>query len=179
MNQEQHIINLIECDSLRMRALRTVKSLDLPDWLIAAGFVRNLVWSNLFGNDAPLNDIDVIYYCALDVSQERDSILEQRLHSLDPELPWSVKNQARMHLNNGDAPYTNTLDAMGYWPEKQTAIGATLDANDEVVLRHRFDLNFQFNGKIDRNPARSIGVFSARVAAKGWLELWPELQVNI
>jgi len=161
-----------------MRALRAAKSLDLPDWLIAAGFVRNLVWSNVFGKDAPLNDIDIIYHCISDTSEERDSLLERQLYAIEPELPWSVKNQARMHLKNGDAPYANTLEAMAYWPEKQTAIGVMLDSNEDLVLRHSFDLDLQFNGRIDHNPARSVDVFKARVASKGWLQSWPALQVK-
>jgi uncharacterized protein len=179
MSYEQRIIELIKSDELRMRALRVVKTLDLPDWLIAAGFVRNLVWSNLFGNDALLNDIDVIYYCTSDKSEERDFKLERQLYSIEPELPWSVKNQARMHLKHGDTPYANTVDAMGYWPEKQTAIGVMLDTNEDIVLRHRFDLGLQFNGQIDHNPERSVGVFKTRVASKGWLTSWPALKVKI
>lgn len=178
MSYEQRIIRLIESDELRMRALRAAKSLDLPDWLIAAGFVRNTIWNNLFGNDTDLNDIDVIYYCSSDSSRERDLSLQRQLELLEPELPWSVKNQARMHLKNGDAPYENTLDAMAYWPEKQTAIGVMLDQSDQIILKHRFDLSLQFNGRINHNPERSLDVFENRVAGKMWLETWPALRTK-
>ena len=178
MSYEQRIIQLIKSDELRMRALHAVKTLELPDWLIAAGFVRNIIWGHLFGNSIRLNDIDVIYYCLSDSSEERDVILEEQLRSLEPELPWSVKNQARMHLKNGDAPYKNTVDAMGYWPEKQTAIGVMLDDNNHIVLRHKFDLDIQFNGQINHNPARSLEIFKERVTNKGWLTLWPRLQAK-
>ncbi len=176
MSYEQRIIKLIESDELRMRALRTVRALNLPDWLIAAGFVRNISWNSLYGNDTTLNDIDVIYYCLSDSSKERDNSLQNRLLSLEPELPWSVKNQARMHLRNGDAPYRNTLDAMGHWPEKQTAIGVMLDHDDRLILRSSFDLSLQFNGLINRNPEKSVELFKNRVTKKGWLETWPKLQ---
>lgn len=178
MSYEQRIIELIGSDKLRMKALRAVKTLDLPDWLIAAGFVRNIIWSSLFGNHADLNDIDVIYYCPSDFSEKRDVLLQKQLLSLEPELPWSVKNQARMHIRNGDAPYQNTLDAMAHWPEKQTAIGVTLDHNDNIVLRHGFDLGLQFNSQINHNPARAVTVFNNRVASKRWLQTWPKLQVK-
>lgn len=49
MSYEQCIIELIKSDELRMRALYSARALNLPDWLIAAGFVRNLVWDYLFG----------------------------------------------------------------------------------------------------------------------------------
>jgi len=193
MSYEQRIIKLIESDPVRMRALRAARSLDLPDWLIAAGFVRNLVWSNVFEGvfesvfesvsetkfqgEAALNDIDVIYFCISNTSEERDKDLEGRLRELEPGLPWSVKNQARMHLKNGDAPYQNTLDAMGHWPEKQTSIGVMLDSNDSVSLQHCFELSLQFRGTINHNPARSVEVFNKRVSEKGWLKIWPGLQV--
>ena len=94
------------------------------------------------------------------------------------KLPWSVKNQARMHLRNGDASYESTIDAMGYWPEKQTAIGVRLDQYDQLVLRHSFDLGLLFNGQINRNPIRSIDIFNSRLASKEWLATWPGLQAK-
>lgn len=169
---------MVESDDLRIRALRAVKTLELPDWLIAAGFVRNLVWNNIYGRDIELNDIDVIYYCIFEVSECRDVAIEAQLRALEPELPWSVKNQARMHLQNGDSPYKSTLDAMGYWPEKQTAIGAKLDDDDRVVLHSKFGFELQFNGQINPNPARSLEIFERRVHSKCWLKSWPELRVQ-
>lgn len=179
MNYERQIIELIESDKLRMQILRTVKSLGLPDCLVAAGFVRNVIWDSLFEIHSDLNDIDVIYYSLSDCTKERDLSLQQQLQSLEPELPWSVKNQARMHIKNGDPPYKDTMDAMEHWPEKQTAIGVMLDHSNRIVLRSGFDLDLQFNGQINHNPARSAEVFNTRVARKGWLTTWPKLQAQI
>lgn len=178
MNYEQRIIKLIESDETRMRALRAVKALDLPDWLIAAGFVRNLVWNSIYGCETELADIDVIYYCTADRTEERDVTLERQLKALESSFPWSVKNQARMHLRNMDSPYKNTLHAMGYWPEKQTAIGASIDDGGSVFLQSYFGFELQFNGHITHNPARSMDVFNSRIQAKGWLKSWPELLVK-
>lgn len=161
-----------------MKALRTVRRLDLPDWLIAAGFIRNLIWDSQFFSKVALNDIDVVYFCLTDTSKERDLALEKRLRKLEPDLPWSVKNQARMHLKHGDNPYKSTLDAMRYWPEKQTSIGARLDHSDNVIVQNCFDLSHQFNRHINHNPARSIKVFDDRVSAKNWLKKWPELRIK-
>ncbi len=177
MNYERRIITLIESDEARMKVLRAVKSLDLPDCWVAAGFVRNLVWDSLYGRFNQLADIDVIYYCTVDLTEERDVALERRLTALEPSFPWSVKNQARMHLRNMDPPYTSALDAMGYWPEKQTAIGAKIDSGGSVILQSNFGFELQFNGHINHNPARSIDIFNDRVQAKGWLRLWPQLKI--
>ncbi len=57
------IIQLIEKDQVRIKALECVNSLRLPQCYIAAGFVRNLVWDSLHKKQIPtaLNDVDVIY----------------------------------------------------------------------------------------------------------------------
>lgn len=179
MSQKQRIINLIENDVFRMRALTVVGSLNLPDWLIAAGFVRNLIWDDCFNTQTQVNDIDVIYFCREDISEARDELLEEQLKVICPEYPWSVKNQARMHIKNGDNPYQNTLGAMRYWPEKQTSIGVKLDADGCVDVRHCFELDVQFSGQINRNPARSKKVFERRVLTKRWVDIWPGLIVTI
>src|SRR5688572_20445549 len=111
---EQLLCDWIEADPLRMRALALAAELALSDWCIAAGFVRNLVWDKLHGFQQPtaLGDIDLIYFDAADACAERDEVLEEGLRTRDPVLPWSVRNQARMHVRNDDAPYASTSDAM-------------------------------------------------------------------
>lgn len=58
--QEDLIREWIADDPLRMRALQLAREQDLPDWCIAAGFVRNLGWDKLHGSETPtpLEDID-------------------------------------------------------------------------------------------------------------------------
>ena len=179
MSPEQRILDLVQTDAIRMRALHVVNSLNLPDWLIAAGFIRNLAWGHIYKKEAPLNDIDVIYFCKTDLSRERDKYLEQRLLELEPNFLWSVKNQARMHRKHGDRPYENTLDAMSFWPEKQTCIGAMLNERGALTICHCFDLSLQFNGEINLNPQRSLTTFQNRISEKEWLKTWPLLQVKI
>jgi len=179
MDYERHILSLVSTDLLRMRALSAVQSLGLPDWLIAAGFVRNKIWDWMFDTVTPLTDIDVIYYDVIDVSPERDRWLELQLYAREPKLPWSVKNQARMHLKNGDSPYAHTLDAMSHWPERQTCIGVNILTDRTLQLRHCFDLEDQFSGVINRNPKRSSELFHSRIRAKDWLNTWPQLKIAI
>ncbi|MFT5236225.1 MAG: hypothetical protein ACI90A_001594, partial [Shewanella sp.] len=122
-SHEELLITWIGQDPLRIRALQLVNALHLPQGFIAAGFVRNLVWDKLHDvvQSKPLADIDVIYFNPNDISTAADKAFERQLRQLAPELPWSVKNQARMHIRNGDDPYLSSLDAMGYWPEQETA----------------------------------------------------------
>jgi hypothetical protein len=118
------IIRLIEQDDVRVKALKSVASLSLPQCYIAAGFIRNLVWDSLHGKQTPtpLNDVDVIYYDASESNENENLEFEARLLTLMPELNWQVRNQAKMHLRNNDKPYLNSVDAMSYWPEKETAM---------------------------------------------------------
>jgi hypothetical protein len=178
MSHKKIIIDIIESDGIRMDALILVSSLNLNDWLIAAGFVRNGIWDNVYNVSSEMNDIDVIYFCADDISEERDKTLEFELSEKMPSMNWSVKNQARMHLINGDFPYASTLDAMSFWPERQTGIGVYLNNLKKVTLVSCHDFSIQFNGKISHNPKRSLDVFNDRVSNKGWLKIWPALQIE-
>jgi uncharacterized protein len=66
------IARIIAEDAVAMEQLRAARTLALPDWCIAAGFVRNRVWDHLHGivpARAPA-DIDVIYFDATDTSRE-------------------------------------------------------------------------------------------------------------
>ena len=82
------IADIIAQDPVGMEQLRAARRLDLPDWCIAAGFVRNRVWDYLHGivPPRPPADIDVLYYDAADLSKEREADHERRLQALLPGL---------------------------------------------------------------------------------------------
>src|SRR5260221_7689566 len=96
------VVDIIAQHPVGMEQLRSVRSLALPDWCIAAGFVRNRVWDHLHGivPPRPTADIDVLYYDAADLSKETEQGFEARLSAL-VLAPWQVRNQARMHLWKG------------------------------------------------------------------------------
>src|SRR4029078_8498846 len=96
-----------------MKQLRAVRSLRLPDWCIAAGFVRNRVWDHMHGIAPPrlAADIDVLYYDASELSKAPEQAYEARLNTLEP-APWQVRNQARMHVWKGLPQHKSTSDAM-------------------------------------------------------------------
>ncbi|MFV0594158.1 nucleotidyltransferase family protein [Shewanella sp.] len=175
-------------DKLRMRALELAQQCAqvyaIPQWCLAAGFVRNLVWDKLHDNKLrPLNDIDLIYYCPLDTRPERDRAIEAYLQTLAPDLPWSVKNQARMHLSNHDNPYQSTQDAMCYWPEIETAVGVSLEQKPKALssiieglhIIAPFGLSSLFALQLTHNHKRALVVFEQRLVAKGWLAQYPRL----
>src|SRR5690606_18827150 len=112
-------------DAWMIGVLSAAKSLDLPDWWICAGFVRSKIWDTLhgFNERTPLSDIDVIYFDAENLSEHTEKRLEEKLHRIMPGLPWSVKNQARMHIVNELESYTSAIDAISKFPETATALG--------------------------------------------------------
>jgi hypothetical protein len=179
MSEKFKIISWIKEDALRIKSLESASRLGFGEWCIGAGFVRNLVWDKLheFSEFSPLNDLDLIYFDSSDLSEEKDLELEKHLRDITG-FPWSVKNQARMHLRNKSAPYSSCSNAMSYWPEIETAVGAYLDGR-EVKLMCPFGVDELLSGSITRNP-RCIDnmAFSSRLEKKGWLKVWPELRVS-
>ena len=72
------IARIIAQDPVGMKQLRAVRSLGLPDWCIAAGFVRSRVREDLHGISPPRPpvDIDVLYYDQADLSKAPELAFE-------------------------------------------------------------------------------------------------------
>ena len=122
---------------MRMAALKAVQQLPLNHCYLAAGFVRNLVWDRLHQFDtSPLNDLDVIYFdnseLSLSQHQAQQQHWQQQLQQQLPQHNWQVRNQAIMHLRNGDPAYHNITDAMSYWPECETAVAVRLTDKQQL-----------------------------------------------
>lgn len=180
MELENTIKEWIRSDEARMNALHLASTLNLDDWCIAAGFVRNLVWDRLHDKEAstPLNDLDLIYYDPVNIESASDETFERRIKD-SSNHPWSVKNQARMHIRNKDMPYTSTLDAMSYWVEIETAVGATLSETSEIEVIAPFGIESLFSNTVTMNKKRRKPEdFHRRIKTKNWLSQWPKLKVS-
>ena len=174
------IARIIAEDAVAMEQLRAVRSLALPDWCIAAGFVRNRVWDHLHGivpARLPV-DIDVLYYDAADIAREREAGLEARLGALMPGLPWQVRNQARMHIWKGLPQHRDTADSMTCWLETVTPVGVRLEAEDSLSVIAPLGTDDLLNLRCrptEFGHARRPE-YDERVAAKRWRELWPKVE---
>lgn len=163
--------------------LRHVRDLALPDCWVAAGFVRNAVWDHLHGMaGTPFDtDIDVIWFDSSRATAAHDGALEARLRSADGRARWSVKNQARMHLRNGDVPYASATDAMRCWPETATAVAVRLGDDDAIEIAAPLGLDDLF-GLVVRPTARFAGdnypLYLERIRAKQWQARWPRLRIE-
>lgn len=173
---------LLEAHADLHALLLHVESLGLPDCWIGAGFIRNTVWDVLHGREidvSRLNDVDVLFFDPGDIRRERESDLEHRLCEIASGAIWSVKNQARMHLRNGDAPYRDTFDAVAHWAETATAIAArSLRGKVEVMAPH--GVQDLLNLIVRPTPAfeQKMDVYRERVRSKDWPARWPQLTVN-
>lgn len=144
--------------------------------------MRNAAWDYLHGRQAsrPGCDVDVLWFDPERIDAAEDRRLEAALRALEPEVGWSVKNQARMHRRNGDAPYASATDAMRYWPETATAVAARRTTRDECDIAAPFGLDDLFELQLAPTPAFAAGkraVFEDRIDKKRWLAVWPRLRL--
>ncbi|MEM7226885.1 MAG: nucleotidyltransferase family protein [Pseudomonadota bacterium] len=166
----------------RWAALQAVAALELPEAWIGAGFVRAPVWDRLHGKTeaTPLDDLDVIYFDSADLDPAREAALEARLSATLPGHSWQVRNQARMHLRNGDRPYCSAADALAHWLETPTAVALRLEAGQPHLLAP-LGLDDLVSLRLCPTPharRHRLAAYRERVAGKDWLARWPRITVD-
>lgn len=167
-------------DSWMMRVLTEAEKLNLPDWMVGAGFLRNKVWDYLHGISRDIgdtNDIDLVYFDAENVEEEKDWKLSDEMTEKFG-FTWEIKNQAYMHTRHGDEPYSSTEEALSKWVETPTCVAVTLKQGKvRIVAPHGID--DLVNLIVRPSPACTSGLkyFHKRIQDKKWLEKWPKLQV--
>lgn len=184
LKTEQDVLALISSSQWHMKALRAVREIDLPDGWIGAGFVRNLVWDTLHGHHqlTPLNDVDVVYYDPAVTDEAEEKKYEMRLHMLAADIPWSVKNMARMHIKNGDPPYQSVNEGLCHWCETPTAVGARMNSQGSLELLAPLGISDLVNGICRPTPftlqkPEKIFDYRQRITDKGWQNTWPKLKI--
>ncbi|WP_231502500.1 nucleotidyltransferase family protein [Herbaspirillum sp. RV1423] len=184
MKYQRELQNLILNDAIRLRLLRLVAVLDLPDCWVGAGFIRNAVWDSIHGRSSRMHhgDIDVIWFDPLRIDKAIDHELESLLSKADDSVQWSVKNQGRMHIGNDDAPYSSATDAMRFWPETATAVGIRVVDGHIIEIAAPYGLDDLYQAII-RPTARFLIdkkiIFEDRIRSKRWIEEWPHLQIHL
>lgn len=182
---EQDIIRLIENDEWMMNVLQMAKSLELPDWWICAGFVRSKIWDTLHDYEAKtaMPDVDVIYNDSLHQDEIYEQSLETKLMNIDATIPWSVKNQARMHVVKNMPPYSSSVNAISKFPETATALGVTLDELNNVILtapcgiEDVLSLQVKPTAHFLKSKER-LHMYKNRVIKKNWQSKWPSITIT-
>jgi len=184
LQNEENIIELIENDPWMMDILKTVQKLELPDAWVCAGFVRSKIWDTLhdFSERTKLNDIDVIYYDPKNTGEEREKQYERKLNGLDSTLPWSVKNQARMHVLSNFAPYTSSKDGIAHFPETATALGVRLDEQGKLILSAPHGVRDVLAMEVlptlaFQKSTSHKQIYLDRVTQKNWSALWRKVKI--
>lgn len=184
IESEKDIIELIKQDKWMMEVLKAAQQLNLSDWWICAGFVRSKIWDTLhdFSNRTRTPDVDVIYFDETNVDELEEKKLEDKLKWLKPGVPWSVKNEARMHIANDIPPYSSAIDAISKFPETATALGVKLDKKDTLILTAPCGVSDVLNLKIRPTPyfMNNKGlscIYNKRITKKNWTATWHKIKV--
>jgi hypothetical protein len=86
---EDKISELIRADNWMMRVLAAAEELDLPDWWIGAGFLRNKIWDELEGIPSrPTRDVDLVYFDSTNNTPEADWQYDERMKKTYPFAEW-------------------------------------------------------------------------------------------
>ena len=175
----QFVTELVQSSLLLMTVLRAMRSVDEGLWL-GGGAIRNCVWDMLTGRGTLQDDFDVVYFDASDTTPTSEARMEDQVRVRLPlGLKVSVKNQARMHLVNGEPQRYSLAEAIENWPETATSIGVRLSAANivEIIAPHGVDDLLGLTVRPTPYHSKHGRAFADRVSAKAWTTHWPELKV--
>ncbi|MBI5797682.1 nucleotidyltransferase family protein [Candidatus Woesearchaeota archaeon] len=161
--------------------LRSVRELDLPDWYLAAGVIRNTVWDVLSGYEQrhPLNDIDVVYFDAR--KKINDKAVEKRLHALHPSQTFEVVNQAFIHeYYPAKKGIQSACMGIASFIEVPTCVGVRLEKDDSLTICAPYGLKdlFTFHVGPSSQQAEALADYKERMKMKKWKKLWPRLRID-
>jgi len=179
---EEDIRRLVVSDDWMMQVLRAAEKLNLPDWWIGAGFLRNKVWNAIENNaDHSISDIDLVYFDSNDVTTETDWLYDKNMKDIFPNVDWEIRNQARMHYVNNFNPFKSTEDGISHWVETATCVAVKLE-KDELKFLFCYGIDDLVNLVARPNPifqtAELINIFYSRLEKKNWQKTWPHLRLE-
>ncbi|MFC6181596.1 nucleotidyltransferase family protein [Lactiplantibacillus daowaiensis] len=164
--------------------LQIVQKLQLPQGALAAGCIRNTVWSVLSQQPVTFaSDIDVVYF---DKTQpaSHDLSVQDKLQQAFPQYQWQVKNEVYMHQYNfaDQPPFTSVTDAIGHFVETATGVGAYLDPQNQLQLitPHGLTDLVQFicrPAPYLQQDAAHLAIFKQRIQQKDWQQRYQQLSV--
>ena len=169
-----------------MVVLEGLREDGLPDQLLVAGAIYNLIWNRLSGRPAlaDINDIDVFYFDP-DTSWEAEDAVIRRLAArfADLPLPVQVRNQARVHLwfpqkfgVTDFVPLTSSAEMLGRYASKTHAVGARLDPDGRMSIFAPFGLDDIFAFRVVPNPVLPNRAAHEAKGARA-LAVWPQVTV--
>lgn len=176
---EKDILTLIETDDWMMRVLKISHTLNLPDWIIGAGFVRNKVWDYLHEYTTPhRTDVDLVYFDPNGNDYEADKKLSEKIRT-ETGIDFEIVNQVYTHIWRNMPATLSTEQSISTWSDTATCVGVTLK-NGKVKLIAPLGIEDLVNLIVRPNPSISGDKenFERRVKEKRWLEKWPKLKLT-
>lgn len=157
----------------------------LPDAWLVAGAIAQTVWNHEAGFPLAhgINDIDIVYFDADDLSEDAEAEHAARIRSAFSEQGvWiDVKNEARVHLwyetkfGYPIKPYLSTVDAIATFPTTATAVGLR-PSNGRLEFCAPFGLSDLLDGIVRPNKSQiRQEIYEQKV--NRWIKTWPKLRV--
>jgi len=176
---------ILRQNALLQTVFERAERLHLPQWHLGAGCIAQTVWNYLSGYDltAHIQDLDLVYFDAQDLREERERQRAQEASTCLREipLPLDVKNQARVHLwyeahfGYPIRPYRSVEDAINTWPTTATSVGVRVEAEGFRVYAP-YGLNDLFGMVVRPNKAQITEAIYQRKISR-WKACWPRLQI--
>ena len=158
--------------------LPAIAQVNLSNWWLAGGAVRNTVWRSIFGEECGLviNDFDIAFFDA-EGDRSQELAAKATLTKQFPNYKFDVKNQASFaRWRSGGQTYTTTEDGITNWLHTTAAIGVRLDPQGQWQFFTPYGLDDLFNGIIRPTPAHINNPDAERKAAE-FLQKCPCLQL--
>ena len=184
--QRKVLDDIVRSSPLLIDVLTGLRDDALPDHLLVAGAIYNLVWNRLTGRPdlTGINDIDVVYFDDSDLSYEAEDVVIQRLAQRFSGLPLpvQVRNQARVHLwfpQKFGVPFTSlgaSAEMLGRYASRTHAVGVRLEPDGELHIVAPFGLDDIFSFRIVPNRVLMNKPAHEAKAARA-KSIWPELTV--
>lgn len=177
----QELKKIISQEKWLMDILFSVRELDLPDWYLAAGVIRNTVWDVLHGYSTrtPLNDIDLVYF---DLKKRVDEKkIEEKLKKIYPQYMFEVVNQAFTYESYAyKNKAKNTSEGIAQFIEIPTCVGVRLEMDDSLTICAPYGLGdlFTLHVKPISQQKEVLEWYEKRMKAKNWKKYWPKLIIS-
>lgn len=181
LDDEQFVYKLVRNSPATMEVLKAAAEISPTLWL-GGGSVRTLAWNYLTGRTEDVHDYDVVYFDSSNLTEAEEKRLEAEFRMRLPRpIRISVKNQARMHLVNGEPERASLEDAIANWPERATAHAVRLGPDNRFVAITPYGYGDVLDLIVQPTPyhAKSPAAFTRRLASKQWTKHWPELEIRV
>jgi uncharacterized protein len=186
LSSRQRLEQIVRADPYLMQLLRVARIADLPQWRVVAGCVYQTVWNSLTGRPrgTGINDYDVIYFDAADLSEESETEAENRIRTGLPSFPGPIeaRNQARVHrwfeeyFGIPYSPLSCADEAITRYASTTHAVGIRLTHDDQLDVFAPFGLDDIFDMVVRPNHALPNKATHERKAARA-RATWPELRI--